>query len=382
MRLLYCSRDYTTHDLRFVRAAVQDRMEVFYLRLERDGVPYVGEPLPPGVVVVDWAGGGPQLPVPEAVAAYLPSYVRVLADLRPDVIHAGPVQSFGLMAALAGAAPTVLVSWGSDLLVDAHRDAWYSWASATALRHCDALFCDSAAVLAAARGLSGGALGPQLCLPWGPEHLVGPDQSSERARVRRERGWEDCFVVSATRAWHSGYRIPELVDAFGAAARRNPRLRLALLGTGEDAAAVQARIAKHGLAPRVYQPGVQDWPQLSGVLSAADAYLSLVTVDGTSISLLEAMSHGLPVVVTSNAGNTEWVEEGRTGFLVESLDPEIWADRLLTLAGDPQSARAMGEAGRAVVRARADWTRNAPQLVDLYRRTAGIDRRQSAGRHG
>lgn len=370
MRLLYCSRDYTTHDLRFVRALAGAGIEVFYLRLENDGVPYVAGPLPDGATFVKWAGGGRPVPVPEAVGEYLPSFARVVSELRPNLIHAGPVQSFGLMAALARGAPTVLVSWGSDLLVESTRDAWYKWASRTAVHVCDAFLCDSPAVLDEARSLSHGALVPHLCIPWGPE-VASPSVDSEaRTAFRRRRGWQDCIVVIATRAWHSGYCVPDLVDAFASASERNPRLRLALLGAGADAPAVLGRIAERGVESRVCRPGVLSVAQMRRFLAASDVYLSLVPSDGTSISLLEAMSYGLPAVVVRNAGNSVWVEDGGSGFLVDPGDAEAWAARLLAIASDGELARRMGDAARETVRRRADWSTNSGRLVEFYRRTA------------
>jgi glycosyltransferase involved in cell wall biosynthesis len=366
MRLLYCSRDYTTHDLRFVRTFVSAGIEVHYLRLESDGVPYVGDPLPSGAHWISWRGGGAPRPTPQAVAEYLPAFASVVASLQPNLIHAGPVQSLGLMAALTRTAPTVLVSWGSDLLVESERDAWYRWASETALGHADALVCDSAAVLECARRLGGGTVPRHLCIPWGPD-VLSPDRDPEgRLALRRERGWEDAVVVVATRAWHPGYRVPDLVDAFARAATRVPGLRLALAGAGSDAAEVEARISRHGLGQMVYRPGVLAARELHHLLEASDIYLALVPSDGTSIALLEAMGHRLPVIVPANAGNREWVEDGVSGYLVPPTEVHAWSDRIISLAADPARRDEMGLVGQTQVRARADWSRNAPRLVELY----------------
>jgi len=370
MRLLYCSRDYTAHDLRFLRAFVAAGFETHYLRLESDGVPYVRDPLPGGASWVAWAGGGPPRPIPDAVEAYLPNFASTVDRIKPDVMHAGPVQSFGLMAALVRTVPFVLVSWGSDILVEAKRDAWYTWATRTAVRACAAFVCDSTAVLADARELAGGELAPHLCVPWGLD--VVPERSNPQRRhaIRRELGWDDAIIVVATRSWHHGYRVPELVDVFATASAKVPRLRLALLGAGEEAPAVHTRIRAHRLEDRVIVPGMLPGTELRRLLSAADIYLSLVPSDGTSISLLEAMAHGLSVVVTLNAGNAQWVEDGRSGYLVPAADLAAWSERLVALATDRGAARRMAMAGREHTLAHANWSRNVPRLIALYRRSA------------
>jgi glycosyltransferase involved in cell wall biosynthesis len=51
-------------------------------------------------------------------------------------------------------------------------------------------------------------------------------------------------------------------------------------------------------------------------------------VEGRALVQMEAMSCGLPIVVTPNAGAADLVEEGRTGFLVPIRAPEVLAERI------------------------------------------------------
>ncbi len=119
MRLLYFSRDYTTHDHRFLTALSKTEHKVFFLRLEGGGAVLEDRPLPPQVEQVEWAGG--------KKPAHLANGLHLLNDLRrvirlvkPDMIHAGPVQRSAFLAALAGFHPLVSMSWGYDLLHDAN----------------------------------------------------------------------------------------------------------------------------------------------------------------------------------------------------------------------------------------------------------------------
>ena len=57
MRIIYFSRDYTTHDHRFLTALAKTDHQVFYLRLEGGKQTLEDRPLPPGIEPVQWAGG-------------------------------------------------------------------------------------------------------------------------------------------------------------------------------------------------------------------------------------------------------------------------------------------------------------------------------------
>ena len=59
---------------------------------------------------------------------------RALARLRPDIVHAHYVTSYGYLAARAGMQPLVLTAWGTDLLVTPRESALKRWLTAWSLR--------------------------------------------------------------------------------------------------------------------------------------------------------------------------------------------------------------------------------------------------------
>ena len=102
---------------------------------------------------------------------------------------------------------------------------------------------------------------------------------------------------------------------------------------------------------------------------AADVYVSCAKSDGTSISLLEAMASGLPVVVSDIPSNREWIQQGENGWLASVGSSAEFADKLLRAASlSPGEARAMGERNQRIIAQRADWDRNFPLLMNLYER--------------
>ncbi|GAB7190156.1 hypothetical protein NUM3379_08620 [Kineococcus sp. NUM-3379] len=86
---------------------------------------------------------------------------------------------------------------------------------------------------------------------------------------------------------------------------------------------------------------------------------------------LEAMSSGLPVVVSDNPGMADYVEHGRTGFLVRPGDPQALAAQVLELLAEPAAARAVGAAAAEAVRSRFTSAHTAARLAELLREAAG-----------
>ncbi len=86
------------------------------------------------------------------------------------------------------------------------------------------------------------------------------------------------------------------------------------------------------------------------------------------MSVLEAMSHRLPVVCTSVGGNPELVTDGEHGFLVPVDDPAALASAIEKLARDPELRRRFGEAGHARVRDEFSFERTTDRYEAIYRR--------------
>ncbi|MFZ6021247.1 MAG: glycosyltransferase, partial [Chloroflexota bacterium] len=351
MKVLYFSRDYTPHDHRFLSALAQTPHTIYYLRLERQSRQLEDRPLPLKVEQVVWQGG--RQPVGWR------DYPRLLADLRrvirrlqPDVIHAGPVQSAAFLAALSGFRPLVSMSWGSDLLLDADRSAWMRWVTRFTLRRTTVLAADCRTVLEKATQFG---FPPQrvVLFPWGVD--LARFQPGRADAFRARRGWQDAFVVLSLRTWEPLYGVDVLARGFARAARQNPRLRLLLLGSGSQASLIRSIFEQEGVQEQVFFGGQVNGDDLPQYYQAADLYVSASHSDGSSVSLMEALASGLPVLVSDIPSNREWITPGREGWLFADGDDRVLCEGILRAAGQPEGLKEMRLAARRLAEERANW---------------------------
>jgi glycosyltransferase involved in cell wall biosynthesis len=93
--------------------------------------------------------------------------------------------------------------------------------------------------------------------------------------------------------------------------------------------------------------------------------------EGTPNVALESMACGVPVVATNVSDNAYVIRDGETGYLVSLGDAERFAERLLTLARDPDLRRRMGTAGREWVEQEFSCARLAEKTAAVYRDVLG-----------
>ena len=105
---------------------------------------------------------------------------------------------------------------------------------------------------------------------------------------------------------------------------------------------------------------------LPALLRSANTYVSTSPIDGTSVTMLQAMACGVPVAVTDTENNRSWIIHQESGYLFQAGNPSDLAEQLHeSLEADQHNRRAMTASARASVIERADWTTNTKRLRDI-----------------
>jgi L-malate glycosyltransferase len=362
-KVLYFSRDYTPHDHRFLSALAASTHQVYWLRLERRGRQLEDRALPPEVEQISWKGG--REPVsPSRYPALVGDLRRVIQKIQPDVIHAGPIQSTAFLAAWSGFKPLVSMSWGSDMLMDAEKSFWMRFVTRYTLNRTTVMVADCKAVQEKAAQFNFPAE-KMVLFPWGVDlHRFQPGKANE---FRHRHNIKDAFVVLSLRTWEPLYGVDVLVRGFARAAQQVPELRLLLLGGGSQAGLLRRILMEHGVLEQVHFGGQVTQNDLPYYYQAADLYVSASHSDGSSVSLMEALASGLPVLVSDITGNKEWITHDREGWLFPDWDDQAVTRGILKAYQNRDQLLEIGNAARKLAESRADWQKNFQRLLDAYK---------------
>ena len=155
-----------------------------------------------------------------------------------------------------------------------------------------------------------------------------------------------------------------LLRAMAEVLRTEPRIRLEIAGDGPLRSDLEGLAAELHIQANVRFLGeISDVPSL---LARASLFVLPSHSEGISLTLLEAMARGLPVVATKVGGNAEVVVNGETGFLVPPNDPSALAHRLRQVGMDSDRCQMFGRAGRRRVEAHFDIRRVLVEYEKLY----------------
>ncbi len=366
VRILYLTDNSSVHNRRFLEKLAAAGYEVWCWNIAATRAP--ADQLPAGVRTIVSTKRIDRGSSPAEYRELLPQLHSVLKEIQPAVVHAGPIQSAGYLAALSNFHPMLLMSWGSDLLLDAGRNTEWQQATEFALQKADAFSCDCDTVRKKANAFRMFSDAEIVQFPWGVKQAVfspaGPLPVSDKFA---RRAGTTTFIY--TRSCEPLYGSDVLLDAFAQARSKNPALHLLLLGDGAQDRNILSFIKAHDLNGAISVVGSQPMETLPMWFRAADAYVSCAKSDGTSISLLEAMATGLPVIVTDIPSNREWVAEPKNGWLARSGSAEAVAEKMLLVAElTPQEREKISECNRRIVAERADWDKNFPRLLEMYKR--------------
>jgi glycosyltransferase involved in cell wall biosynthesis len=189
--------------------------------------------------------------------------------------------------------------------------------------------------------------------------------TGERDQMRASLGIDgETFVVGTVARLDPVKDLRTLVSAVHALAQRRPAMLL-IVGDGTERPALEAHAGAIDATASVRFLGHRD--DARTILAACDAYANSSISEGISLTILEAMAAGLPIVATQVGGTPEIIDDA-VGRLVPSRNSDVFAHALAALAQAPELRRALGDAGRARVVDRFTIERMVSDYARVYRR--------------
>jgi glycosyltransferase involved in cell wall biosynthesis len=299
---------------------------------------------------IDWLDGDDLERAARLKLGAAAAFAAVVLRFRPDVVHVtSPWPTFGypflLTSAVLGLPTLVSFQLVPEGLFMRRRRLVYRWMRGRNQRWI-AVSEHGRRVLGLLYGMDPSAIG---VIHNGAPARAAVDgdgrPDAERASVRAELGLsaESAVLLSVGRLDAQKGQTDLVCAAAGVHAER-PDVRVLIAGEGPERQRLKELIRAFGLIHTVLLLGHRtDVPRL---MSAADVFVFPSHFEGTPFAMLEAMSHGLPVIAAAFGGAEEVLADGRTGILVPVGRSDALREAILGALGDPDRLARLAAAGR------------------------------------
>jgi len=171
--------------------------------------------------------------------------------------------------------------------------------------------------------------------------------------------------------------LETMLDVWTAVAPSHPDARLLVAGGGVLLDDLRRRADRLGISSSVVFTGYVPEVDKAGYFNLADVFFFPSAMEGFGLAVGEAMSSGLPVVVSNRGSIPELVVDGEGGFVSDPADPARFAERLRLLLGDAALRRKLGQANAARIEARFRWDRCVDGTRRVYEATLETWRRRA-----
>lgn len=141
--------------------------------------------------------------------------------------------------------------------------------------------------------------------------------------------------------------LDTLLEAWEQVTKKQDDCTLLVIGGGAYEAEFRRLVKDYNLEDSVAMTGFIENATLldSGLLSVADCYVTASTSETWGVATLEAMAHGLPVILAKSLGVSEILDGA--GYVVDKSDIEGFALAILELFGNPDKRHEMGAQARS-----------------------------------
>lgn len=226
---------------------------------------------------------------------------QLLEKLKPDVIHIHQVNRaayFVVRIARKLNIRVVTTAWGSDVLLIPKQNAFFKYLVTQSLKNSALVTADSQDMIEAMKVLY--PQGNYKLLQYGIDPIIA---------LEKEK------IIFSNRLHEPLYRIEKIIEYFKEFSVQHTEWKLVIAGTGSQTEQLKSLVNESNLDSKTCFVGWQKKPENSAWYAKSSIYVSIPSSDGTSVSVLEAMSAGCIPVVADLPVSHEWIVSNKNGII-------------------------------------------------------------------
>ncbi len=275
--------------------------------------------------------------------------------ISPDIIFAHFIPNYGFLSYLQGKIPFVLTCWGSDLIRVAFKSFLHQKISKKIFRSAKFIVVDAKFMKEII--VTKFKIKPKkiMIIPFG----VKKEIRQKGGNVKKK---EDNIILFTNRKLERIYNPFVIINALSKI--KDGNIKLIWIAKGNLESKIKEESFRKGAFDKIDFLPFQKRENLYNLLEKSHIYISSSIYDGTSVSLLEAMTFGLFPVVSDILGNREWILDGINGFLFDPKNEDELADKIKEAIKNRELRDRASEMNRNIIERKANWELNLEKFYN------------------
>jgi L-malate glycosyltransferase len=281
---------------------------------------------------------------------------NIIREIKPDLVNAHYITSYGFIAALTKNTPLILSAWGTDILVTPRKSLLYKFITKYTLRKADLITSDSKNMTEEIEKLLGNSKRQIITVPMGVD--VELFKNSRNL-------YKESIKILSLRTLDDNSNVGIIIKAFSKILLRYPN---SILYVGNDGTLKKELIdlcKKLNIDKKVEFLGFIDREGIVKLFKECDYYISIPTSDATSVTLLEAMASGIYPIVSNIPANKEWIEDRVNGSVVHIGEDEI-LNSVVSTYKDFEYLDNVNKKNKEIINDRASLQSNMQYIKDSF----------------
>lgn len=282
---------------------------------------------------------------------------KFIKEIKPNVVNAHYVTSYGFIAALASTKPLVLTAWGTDVLITPTKSFILRQMTRYALGKADAVTTVASHMVGSIESL--GALKSKIyTIPFGVDiNVFRPNNSKYEQRN---------IKLICTRNHEPIYDVVTLIKAVGILKESQKNVSLVLVGSGSLTSDLVKQSKHLGISSNILFAGHKDHAEMSKLLADSVIFVTPALSDGNNVSLNEGMACGAFPIATDIQANSQWIEHGINGYLYQPGNAVELAKLIDKALVNVDLRKQAQHINFEIVKEKANWQNNAEKMHQLY----------------
>ena len=292
-----------------------------------------------------------------AYIKYVSILKKIIQNFKPDILHAHYATSYGLVGALSDFHPFVISSWGTDVMKFPNKNFVAKSILKYNFKKADLLCATSHTIKDYIHKVVNF---PVSVIPFGIDtDVFKPKEVSSLFKSTD-------FILGSIKPVEKLYNIDVLIKAFALLLSKHANLKLLIIGEGTALIELKELSKSLGVYQNIVFTGRIPHSEISNYYNMLDVLVNISEYESFGVSVVEAMSCGIPVVVTNVGGLKEVVKDDSVGLKVNVADVDATIAVIERLINDKELYNKISVNARKHVIENYNWDDNLKQMITEY----------------